>query len=144
MDAATVYKSKIDWWIPAIVLFTVAVAFIGPIIDGEIFVVGIVVAASLAILELVMFGSVKYQICGDRLGIRNFFYRWEWFPISRISEVKKTSGILSAPALSTRRVSIKFSDRKILKSSMPLEISPRDRDAFIARLTQINPGILVK
>ena len=73
MDAATVYKSKIDWWIPAIVLFTVAVAFIGPIIDGEIFVVGIVVAASLAILELVMFGSVKYQICGDRLGIRNFF-----------------------------------------------------------------------
>ncbi len=91
-----------------------------------------------------MFGSVKYQICGDRLGIRNFFYRWEWFPISKISEVKKTSGILSAPALSTRRVSIKFSDRKILKSSMPLEISPRDRDAFIARLTQINPGILVK
>lgn len=138
------YNSKIDWWIPAVVVFTVAVAFIGPIIDGEIFIVGIIIATLLGTLEIVMFASVKYQICDGKLGIRNFFYKWEWFPIDKISEVKKTSGILSAPALSTRRVSIKFSDKKILKSSMPLEISPKDRDKFIAKLKDINPSIVIK
>ncbi|MCI9284623.1 MAG: PH domain-containing protein [Muribaculaceae bacterium] len=138
------YKSRIDWWIPAVVVFTAAVAFIGPIIDGEIFVVGIVVAVWLCILEILMFASVKYQICDDRLGIRNPLYKWEWFPIEKISEIRKTSGILSAQALSTKRVSIKFSEKKILKSAMPLEISPKDRDGFIARLKEINPSIVIK
>lgn len=137
----TVYESKVDWWIPAVVAFTVGVAFIGPIIDGEIFIAGIIVAALLGSLEVIMFASVKYQICERKLGIRNLFYQWEWFPIDKISEVKKSSGILSAPALSTKRVSIRFSDRKILKSSMPLEISPKDRDVFIAKLKEINPTI---
>jgi hypothetical protein len=140
----TFYNSKIDWWIPAVVVFTVAVAFIGPIIDGEIFVVGIIVGALLALMEIVMFASVRYQICDGKLGIRNMFYKWEWLPIDKISEVKKSSGILSAAALSTKRISIKFSDKKILKSSMPLEISPKDRDGFIARLKEINPAIIIK
>ncbi len=140
----TIYKSKIDWWIPAIVAFTVSVAFVGPIIDGEIFIVGIIVGALLGILEIIMFASVKYQICDGKLGIRNSFYRWEWFPIDKISEVKKTSGILSAPALSTKRVSIKFTEKKILKSFMPLEISPKDRDRFIAQLKVVNPNIIIK
>lgn len=140
----TVYKSKIDWWVPAVVAVTVAVAFIGPIIDGEIFIVGIIIAVLLGTLEIFMFASVKYKIYDGKLGIRNFFYKWEWFQIDKISEIKKTSGILSAPALSTKRVSIKFSDKKILKSSMPLEISPKDSDGFIAKLKEINPSIVVK
>lgn len=138
------YNSKIDWWIHAVVVFTVAVAFIGPIIDDEIFFVGFIVGALLGIVEIVMFASVKYQIYDGKLGIKNFTYKWEWFPIDKISEVKKSSGILSAPALSTKRISIKFSDKKILKSSMPLEISPKDRDGFIAKLKEINPNIAEK
>lgn len=137
------YNSKIDWWIPGVVIITVAIAFIGPVIDGEIIIVGFIVAALLGALEIVMFASVKYQICDGRLGIRNFFYKWEWVQIDKISEIKKTSGILSAPALSTKRVSIKFCDRSVLKSSMPLEISPKDRDGFIARLKEINPAIII-
>ena len=58
----TVYKTKIDWWIPAVFIFTVTVAFIGPLIDGEIFIVGIIIATLLCALEIAMFGSVKYQI----------------------------------------------------------------------------------
>lgn len=141
-NGLTIYfKSRIDWWIPAVIVFTVAVASIGPIIDGELYIVGIILGALLGILEIVMFASVKYQISDGKLGIRNMFYKWEWFPIDKISEVKKTNGILSAPALSTKRLSIKFSDRKILKSSMPLEISPKDRDSFITKLKEINPSI---
>ena len=78
------YNSKIDWWIPAVVIFTVAVAFIGPIIDGELFIVGIFIGAILGIIEIVMFASVKYQIWEGKLGIRNFLYKWEWFPIDKI------------------------------------------------------------
>lgn len=140
---ATIYKSKIDWWIPVIVIVTASVAFIGPLIDGEIFWVGLILGVWLAIIEIVMFASVKYQICDGKLGIRNFFYKWEWFPIDKISQVKKSSGILSAPALSTKRISIKFSDKKILKSAMPLDISPKDRDDFIVHLKEINPNIEV-
>lgn len=138
------YKSKIDWWIPAVVVVTVSVAFIGPLIDGELFIVGIVIGVLLGIIETVMFASVKYQISGGKLGIRNFFYKWEWYPIDKISVVKKTTGILSAPALSTQRVAIKFSDPSILKNTAPLEISPNDRDDFIARLKEINPEIEIK
>lgn len=138
------FNSKIDWWIPAVVVFTVAVAFIGPIIDGELFIIGIIIAALLGTLEIVMFASLKYKIYDGKLGIRNSFYKWEWFPIDKISEIKKTRGILSAPALSTKRISIKFSDKKILKSSMPLEISPKDCDGFIAKLKEVNPSIVIK
>lgn len=138
-----VYKSKIDWWVPVVVVVTASVAFIGPLIDGEIFWVGLLLGVMLAILEIVMFASVKYKICDGKLGIRNFFYKWEWFPIDKISTVKKSTGILSAPALSVRRVSIRFSDRSIMKSSMPLEISPKDRDDFINKLKEINPEIEV-
>lgn len=142
--STTFYKSKIDWWITAIVVFTVAMCFIGPLIDGEGLIVAIIMGAFLFLLEICMFASVSYQICGNRLGVRNIFYRWEWFPIEKISEVKNSSGILSAPALSTKRIAIKFSDRSILKSSMPLEISPKDRDGFIAHLKEINPDIEVR
>lgn len=138
------YKSKIDWWVPAMVVFTMTVACIGPLIDGEVFWIGILVGIFLGIMEIVLFASLKYQICDGKLGIRNIFYKWEWFPIDKISEVKKTSGILAGAALSTKRIAIKFSDRSILKSSQPLEISPKDRDAFIAALKGINPNIKVK
>lgn len=138
-----VYKSKIDWWVPVVVVVTASVAFIGPLIDGEIFWVGLLLGVMLAILEIVMFASVKYKICDGKLGIRNFFYKWEWFPIDKISTVKKSTGILSAPALSSLRVSIRFSDRSIMKSSMPLEISPKDQDDFINKLKEINPEIEV-
>ena len=140
----TDYKSRIDWWIPVVVVATASVAFIGPLIDGEIFLVGLLLGVWLCIMEIVMFASVKYQICDGKLGVRNIFYKWEWFPIEKISEIKKSSGILSAPALSTKRISIKFSDKEILKSSMPLEISPKDRDGFISQLKTINPNIEVK
>lgn len=139
-----IYKSKIDWWVPAVVVFTMAIAFIGPIIDGKIFATGIVIAALLGASEITIFASVRYQICGNRLGIRNLLYKWEWYPIDKISEVRKTSGILSAPTLSAKRIAIIFSDKKILKSSMPLEISPIDRDGFIATLRNLNPKITVR
>ncbi len=64
-------------------------------------------------------------------------------PIDKIKSVKKTTGILSTAAMSTKRVSISFTDRSVLKSFAPVEISPKDRDGFMAQLKLVNPNIEV-
>lgn len=83
-----------------------------------------------------------YEIDGNQLVVYQFL-RPHKFPIGKIWEVKKTVGYLATAGMSKDRVSIKFVDRSVMKSSMPLEILPKDRDGFIARLKQINPGIIV-
>lgn len=138
-----IYNSKIDWWITAVILFTVAISFIGPLIDGESYMIGAIMAFLLLSLEIGMFASVKYQIKERKLGIRNGLYRWDWYPVDQIKDLKKTRSILTAPALSFNRIAIRFTDKKILKSSLPLEISPKDRDNFIATLKEINPKITI-
>lgn len=136
------YSSKIDWWVYAVVLFTVVSSMAGPLLTHEDYWTGIVLSAIFVGLEIFIFASIKYAIKGDKLGVRMFF-RWQWFPIDKIAEVKKMNGILSSAALSVHRVSIKFSDRRVLKSASPLEISPKDRDKFIADLRAVNQSIAI-
>ena len=81
-----------------------------------------------------------YEIDGDTLIIYQFFMP-QRIHISKIKEVKNTVGYLATAGMSAQRVSIKLSDRRVLKSSMPIEISPKNRDAFIAQLQSINPNI---
>ncbi len=133
------FSSKVDWWVPVVVVFSVACCFVGPMIDGD-YVAGIVLAAVILVIETVIFAGVKYQIRGDMLGVRNFF-RWTWFPIDKIAEIRAKRDFLSAPALSFDRLAITFTDRSILKSSMPLEISPKDKAGFIALIKSINPNV---
>ena len=136
-----VYKSKVDWWVYAIVVFTIAYCCTFTFMFGE-FWVGVIISIVCAVIEVVAFTGISYRIVDNKLGIRSF-YRWTWYPIDKITKIKKVRGILSAPALSATRVAITFSDRKILKSFAPLEISPIDRDGFISVLRSINPGISV-
>lgn len=135
------YKSKVDWWVYAIVVFTVAGCFFGPVLTDEDYWLGFVLSVIFVAIEIFMFASVKYAIRGNELGIRTFSYKWKWFPIDCISEVAKVTDCLSSAALSFKRIRIKFSDPKILKSHMPLEISPKRRDHFIGRHIAINPNI---
>lgn len=86
-----------------------------------------------------MFGC-WYEIDGDELVIYQFF-RPTRLPISKIKNIKKTTGYLATAGMSHLRVSISFIDRSVWKSYAPLEISPKDRDGFIARLIEINPEI---
>lgn len=134
------FKSKIDWWVYAVVVFTVACCFFGPALSGD-WLLGAIISVPFAILEIFAFSSVRYVIKGDKLGLR-FFFKWEWFPICEIKEVRDINSILSAPALSTKRLAIYFINNfAILKGHSPLEISPADKKAFIAALKSINPAI---
>lgn len=136
-----VYKSKVDWWIYAIVVFTVVYCCAFTFIFGH-YLFGIIISTISALIEIVAFTGIRYVIDENRLGVR-YFYRWHWYPIDKISKVKKVKGILSAAALSSSRVAITFYDRKILRSFSPMEISPADRDGFIAELRKVNPTIVL-
>ena len=86
-----------------------------------------------------MFGC-WYEIDGEDIVIYQFF-RPTRLPISKIKDVKKSSGYLATAGMSHLRVSISFTDRSVLKSYAPIEISPKDRDGFMTQLKSINPNI---
>lgn len=89
----------------------------------------------------VTFISIYYRIAGNQLVVYQFFIPTS-YPIDKIKSIKPTKSILSAPATSlTHRIAITFTDRKVLKSSMPLVISPVRQDEFIVHLLSINPDI---
>lgn len=90
---------------------------------------------------LVTFLSIYYRIDGDKLVVYSFFILTA-YPIYKIKEIKPTKSVLSSPANSlTNRLAITFTDRKILKSSIPLIISPVRQEEFIRQLLSVNPEI---
>ena len=90
---------------------------------------------------LLIFISIYYRIDGDKLVVYQFFIPTA-FPIDKIKEVKPTKSVLSAPATSlTHRLAITFTDRKVLKSSMPIIISPVRQEEFIRQLLSVNTKI---
>lgn len=101
------------------------------------------VTLRLAMLAFVLltFIGIYYRIDGDKLVVYSFFVPTA-YPIEMIKEIKPTKSVLSSPATSlSHRLAITFTDRKILKSTTPLIISPVRQDEFIRQLLSINPEI---
>lgn len=119
--AKTTYPSKIDWWIWAIVAFVITVI----IIIGITSPWWLTLLLGLAILIPSLTGliGIWYAIEGNNLIVYQFF-RPKRYPIKKIKDVRYSKGFLAAPALSSTRLAIRFTDRNILRSSLPLEISP--------------------
>lgn len=138
MESKTVYKSKIDWWVWVIsVLLFVSVCAI--CLDSYWWLAAIY-GGIIILLWVNLIWGCWYEIDNDDIIVYQFF-RPHRFPISKIRDVKKTVGYLATAGMSCQRVSISFNDRSVMKSAMPLEISPKDRDAFISHLKRINPRI---
>ena len=137
----TVYKSRIDWWIWCVIAFVVILA--GVMCVDTYWWLALIYGGGMAVICGVSFFGCWYEIQGETLVVYQFF-RPNRFPIGKIKEVKKTIGYLATAGMSRQRVSIAFVDRSVMKSAMPLEISPKNRDRFMAHLKQINPAIEVK
>lgn len=137
-----IFAPRIDWWVYAIIPFTIFCCMLGPILTGSDYLIGFLLSVPICILFCFLVFTFKYAIRGNEFGFK-CYCRWCWFPIDKIESIVSINSILSAAALSRQRIGIKFTDRKILKSFAPLEISPRDRDGFIAELLKINPSIKV-
>jgi hypothetical protein len=108
-------------------------------IDHSLWLV-ILCFAMLAFVLLTFIG-IYYRIDGDKLVVYSFFVPIS-YPIDKIKEIKPTKSVLSSPATSlSHRLAVTFTDRKILKSTTPLIISPVRQEEFIRQSLSINPEI---
>lgn len=128
-----VYKSKISW---GIFVPIAGVMLVTAIIVG----VASLWVASVSVLPVAffigyMFLSTEYVVTGELLKIRCGFLYDQQLKISSIRQIKETRNPISSPALSLDRIEIKFD-----KYGSVL-ISPKEKEAFIDHLKEINPAI---
>lgn len=134
------YKSRLDASSWGLLAFSMLVC-IGPLFF-EFNIAPIIIGVGLLALFYVLFLGTYYIIDGDKLVVYSFFIPTA-YPINKIKSIKPAKCILSVPATSlTHRLAISFTDRKVLKRSMPLIISPVRPEKFIAQLRAINPNIV--
>lgn len=134
-----VFRSRIDWWVWCVVVFFFTILIVAGIggmgwITFWIYLIGFG-----SIFLVILFGT-WYAIEGDSLLVYQFCCP-HCFPIKKIKSIQPIKSILASAALSTKRIAIRFTDRSVLRSSMPLEISPKNKEAFVKRLMEINPDI---
>lgn len=135
----TRYNSRWDGSTSAMV-GPVVIACLWPVLLDD-WILPMAICAIMLVLVLLTLLGCYYRIDGDELVVYTFFIPTS-YPIDKIKSIKPTKSILSAPAISLiHRISITFTDRKVLKSSMPLIISPVRQEEFIAQLRRINPDI---
>lgn len=137
MNKKTFY-TRVDWWLWALIILATAIFVIAAI--G----ISIWLAIAVGVLSLALLCSsiinIYYIIDGDTLIVHSGFTT-QRYPIHSITYIKPVFGFLAMPAASTRRLAIRFTHRGILRSHMPLEVSPKDPEKFIAALKEINPAI---
>lgn len=139
----TRYNSQWDWSTWLILGFT-AVVFLWPVLldDDRTWQIALILgAAAFLALMVVFLKGIYYRIDGNNLVIYQFFVPTA-LPIDKIESVEPTRSLLSSPATSmTHRLAIKFIDRRVLKSAMPILISPVRQKEFIDQLLTVNPAI---
>ncbi|MDE6028263.1 MAG: PH domain-containing protein [Muribaculaceae bacterium] len=137
----TRYNSKWDASTWSILALIAACCLINLLIDDGIW--PIMICFIMLLFTLVCFLSIFYRIDGNNLVVYQFFMP-KAYPIDKIREIKPTKMWLSAPATSIKyRIAIEFTDRSVLKSTIPLIVSPSRREEFINALISVNPDIEV-
>ncbi len=130
----TVYRSRVSVGLAAICYGSVLACAI-PL--GFDFVLGgaIVIVAILLFMSYFLF-MIRYEIVGNKLVVKNVFTNV--YDLNKLLSVSSSHTLLASPASSLHRLELRFSSPKL-----PLVISPRRQDEFIAQLRSINPNIEV-
>ena len=131
------YKSAVDWWYYAIILMSiglisssyVAIQDQGLLTPLLLIAVGIMSVG----LPLWLLFSTQYTITVDALLVRSGPFKWH-IPLDQIHSIQRTSSPLSSPALSLRRLEIRYGDGKYIL------LSPTNPDAFAEDLGFSNQG----
>jgi hypothetical protein len=147
-----VYKSKVDWWIAALLplpLVGSGAAVIAGLVEGDGVTIAIGVG-SLALFVGIVVGLIvplRYAVCADglrvRAGLQRLHVTWD-----RLIKVEPSSNPTSSLALSLKRLNVEY--RKPNGRETFVLISPMDRDAFLRDLAEASPrhvldgGVLVQ
>ena len=135
-----VYKSNVaKWYICFCVAMTIT--FIGSIYlcykTTWVLLIDIVIMGICLVMIYDMLLHTDYSINGEKLHIRcGVLFRID-IPISKISEITHKSTILSSPALSSKRIGLKYGKKNWVF------VSPKNQEDFIAILNSINPEIQI-
>lgn len=135
-----VYKSKVARWF---VWFCIGmtIAFFGSIYlcykSTWVLLIDVVLMGFALVMMYDMLLHTDYTINGDVLHIRcGFLFRMD-LPISKISEITHKSTILSSPALSAKRIGLKYGRKRWVY------ISPKNQEELIATLKSLNPDMII-
>ena len=135
-----VYKSKVaKWYIWFCILMTIA--FIGSIYlcykSTWVLMIDIAFMGNCLFMIYDMLLHTDYTINGTKLHIRcGFLFRMD-LPISKIIEITHKSTVLSSPALSAKRIGLKYGKTNWVY------VSPKKQEQFISALKSINPEIKI-
>ncbi len=135
-----IYKSKVaKWYIWFCIIMTIV--FICSIylcykstwvLLIDIFFVGVCL---IMIYDMLL--HTDYTITDDKLHIRcGILFRMD-LPIPKITEITHKSTILSSPALSAKRIGLKYGKKNWVY------ISPKNQEDFVSTLKSMNPKIKI-
>lgn len=134
------YRKQPEFWTICVPLF-IGIIILAAIIGGKL-TLSLVYFGLMIILEYVCVFGEGYSIDGNSLVIY-MFYQGTRYPINKITRIRYVKSRFSLFGKSRYRLAISFSDRTILKSTSPMQLSPKDTDRFVAELLRINSDIIV-
>ena len=135
-----IYKSKIaKWYIWFCIIMTIAFIYSlylcyksTWVLLIDIFFMGVCL---IMIYDMLL--HTDYTITDDKLHIRcGILFRMD-LPISKITEITHKSTILSSPALSAKRIGLKYGKKNWVY------ISPKNQEDFVSTLKSMNPKIKI-
>lgn len=133
-----VYKSRVARWYRWTCIGSVA-ALAGSMVlcwrSTWILLIDVALPGVCVAMMFDMLLHTDYTIKGDKLYIRCGVLFHMTLPIDRISEITRKSTILSSPALSAKRIGLRYGQKRWVY------VSPENQEDFIADLTAINPAI---
>lgn len=131
-----VYRSKVDIWLAVLIFGLFVYAAVEGIIakDYEVLYVSLPVI----LLVISLYWQIQYKIVNGQLEVKAGIFGTTKVPVAEIKSVHKTYNPLSAPALSIKRLEVKYGRFDCLL------ISPQNKKAFIKELLAINPSIDIK
>lgn len=129
------HRSKIDIWL--IVLLIIVFSY--PIYQATYHQnwVQFCLFSMVAVLVFYSFSTLKYIIQDEFLVIKINFYTFNKIKISEIKSIENSNNLISSPALSIDRLSIKFG-----KFDEVL-VSPKNKEAFTNDLSNVNTEIII-
>jgi membrane protein YdbS with pleckstrin-like domain len=128
------YSSKVDWWLAAILLLALGGELVVALTVHTVWA-WVPLISTLALYACLLW-PVAYTLEADALEIRSGLTRMK-IPYAAIESVEPTRNPLSAPALSLDRLAIRYSGGQLAL------ISPKDKAAFIQKLSVRIPGLSV-
>lgn len=127
-----VYKSKIDWWLGLFLVYPIFMC-IKNILEGNLY--GLIGLSVVVGLILIFSKTTRYIIIENQLIVKSTWIVNERIDISKITKIEKSNSVLSSPALSLDRLSVRYDKYE------EVLISPKEKKAFIDELLKANPNI---